>query len=290
MPIDAYLGRGRHKPQSIMRALCLLLKGAIACNAAPARLRSCADSSLEENSAPSALPLKQFWESVGKDFAHTSYVTSHSGEPVSRQNAARWKATWLPGFAEPLGWLNGSRIGDYGIGAGLLGTVLCNEYGAASYIGMDIASRSLDAARAQLTKNAPRCDSKLLLLDPSAVGNMSFVNQFQLDALVSQQVIQHFPSEIYTVTWLCTLATQQIPRLLLEVRYGQKAMFNEWQSRRVKQKNVALATFLNCEHLANFLPNYRLRSANFTSPGGWNTRFVACDFVLAAGGGGIVGP
>ena len=239
-----------------------------------------------------ATAMRSFWETVNGGFAHIDYkAPNHHSEAAVIQ---RWRTQWLDAWLAQLGghWLRGRRVGDYGIGGGLLGELLCREYGISHYVGFDVARRQLDLARRRLSNAG--CSHELVLVDSSRGDATDFVPH-QLDALVSQQVIQHFPSRSYTEAWLRAVATAEIPRLLLEVRYNanphqprHEVRFNEWGPRvsggRLPVHPVQLGpavqmgTVLHCEWLHARLPRYRYAwSSNATT----SRRFKACAFERA---------
>ena len=93
----------------------------------------------------------------------------------------RWESSWLTRFAKS-NPLRGKRVGDYGIGAGLLGEVLCTNFSVSHYVGIDIASRQLEAAARRFDK-LPQC-SRTLVLQTSKLD----FSALRLDVLISQQV------------------------------------------------------------------------------------------------------
>ena len=230
-------------------------------------------------SLPGAGAVRSFWESVDGGFAHIDYASpNHHSEAALIQ---RWRTQWLDTWSVQFGrnWLQGQRVGDYGIGGGLLGELLWSEYGISHYVGFDVAERQLGLARQRL-RNAS-CSHDLMLVDGSR-GDATDFALHRLDALVSQQVIQHFPSQFYTEEWLRSLAAAQIPRLLLEVRFNanpahpkHEVRFNEWLKRKPSLPAVQMGTVLHCEWLHERLPRYRYAWASNSSQ-----RFKACAFEL----------
>ena len=186
----------------------------------------------------------------------------------------------------------GKRVGDYGIGAGLLGQLLCTEYSVAHYFGIDIASRQLEATAARLDR-IPKCNHTLVL----QTSKMDF-GAFRLDVFISQQVIQHFPSSKYLDDWLAAIQSARIPLVFLEIRYAQPARFSEWvhdksvtsriardsQRDGVKYsktaRQVQFATLVSCEYLLQRIPAYRLDDQWETIKGSSDSVFHACSFIL----------
>lgn len=122
--------------------------------------------------------VRDYWQTVDASFAHVNYSTYLRGEDAL---ISRWKTAWMDRWAARNS-LRGKRVGDYGIGAGLLGELLCKNYSVAHYVGIDIAARQLEATAARFDK-LPDCNRTLILqtskLDFSALG---------LDVFISQQV------------------------------------------------------------------------------------------------------
>ena len=113
---------------------------------------------------------------------------------------------------------------------------------------------------------------------------------------VATQVIQHFPSENYTIAWVGALERSAIAHIFLEVRQSKEPKFSDWahgstasvetfsrsgrkgrSSTNAVWKSVMTAVMINCEWLAARLKSYRLDRA-------WNTMraFQACEFTRAA--------
>jgi hypothetical protein len=232
------------------------------------------------NAANAANAMRSFWEGVDGGFAHIDYTwPSHVSEAAMFQ---RWRTQWLDAWSAQFGrnWLQRQRVGDYGIGGGLLGELLCREYGISHYVGFDVAKRQLGLASQRL-RNAS-CSHDLVFVNGSR-GDATDFALYRLDAFVSQQVIQHFPSKRYTEDWLRALAAARIPRLMLEVRFTadpahpkNEVRFNEWGKRPIKSRSdVKMGTVLQCEWLHERLPRYGYVWASNSS-----RRFKACVFEL----------
>jgi hypothetical protein len=234
---------------------------------------------IKPNAANAADAMRSFWEGVDGDFAHINYsAPNHQSEAALIQ---RWRTQWLDAWSVQFGrnWLQKQRVGDYGIGGGLLGELLCKEYGISHYVGFDVATRQLGLASQRL-RNAS-CSHDVVLVNGSR-GDATDFALHRLDAFVSQQVIQHFPSKRYTEEWLRALAAAQIPRLLLEVRFTadpahpkHEVRFNEWGKRKPSRSDVKMGTVLQCEWLHERLSRYRYAWASNSS-----RRFKACAFEL----------
>ena len=224
-----------------------------------------------------------YWERAASPaFAHIKYDQHLGSEVIILQ---RWKQQWLDRWAGS-GWLRGKRVGDYGIGAGLLAKELCKNHSIGHYVGFDIATRSLAAASKKIQEETTSCPHTLILVS----GPIDFKAQ-HLDVLISQQVIQHFPSKAYTEAWLEAIALARIPKVFLEVRtpVDQRPVFNEWSSTRkgLTTDHVASAVAVSCAWIAKRLPSYTLDDTWQTASGSnpqskvlnaWT--FNACAFSL----------
>jgi len=224
-----------------------------------------------------------YWQrSASPAFAHVVYKDHLGSEEAMVQ---RWNREWLQRWAGS-GWLKGKRVGDYGIGAGLLAKVLAANHSIAHYVGFDIATRSLSAASEKLQRETS-CPHTLILVS----GVVEFASQ-HLDVLICQQVIQHFPSKAYTLAWLEAVESARIPKVYLEVRKPQsdrRIVFNEWHSSKagLTTDDVSFAVAVSCEWVAKQLPSYTLEDSWPTSSGRapWSKvlqawTFYACAFRL----------
>ena len=221
---------------------------------------------------------RQFWEHASATFSHIKYNGSYLRSEDQLMGA--WRVRWLDRWsANPhASWLRGKRVGEWGVGGGLLGKMLCEQYRIGRYVAFDIAERQLQQTKARLAPTS--CAHEVVLASSTTAPGGCDWQRWRLDALISQQVIQHFPTEQYTVQWLCTLAAARIPRLLLEVRlpplknHKRHALgFGNWAlDKRLQsvyelrglvsgQKStiaVQFATYLDCNYLLGRLPGYRL--------------------------------
>ena len=213
----------------------------------------------------------------------------------TRPLVQRWKDGWLEKWSEG-GKLDGKNVGDYGCGGGLLGEVLCLDKHIRKYTCIDIADRQLKVAEQRFDGLKDRnCEAALVKVDDGDGGLVDW-HGLSLDALVSHHVLEHFPSERYTVTWLCSLAQARIPLLALEVRHGVAASFSEWgssydhtssdggvvvsagSSDSSFPSHIKDATRLNCEYLVARLPGYALTWSNFSGRGRDGSDFIFCAF------------
>ena len=157
--------------------------------------------------------LADWWDRIATPtFAHVDY-TNHGGpHGIVRV----WRDRWLDAVC-PRGACNGLRVSEYGIGAGLLGEHMLAE-GVAHYAGIDISKRSRASAKARLLA---RADSTRFSLHDA---NVSFAS-LRPDLFVSQQVIQHFPSQDYLDAFLRRVNGCGASTLMLQSR--APAVLNE---------------------------------------------------------------
>lgn len=230
-----------------------------------------------------AATAKAYWEQAHPPLAHISYNNSqlHSEGALVQ----RWDRSWLKRWLAMGVTLQGKRVGDYGIGGGLLGQVLCQRYAIGSYVGFDVAERSITAARTRIAK-VPACHAEY----HDVSGGLVSLMEWNLDVLISQQVIQHFPSRNYTLAWFVSLERSSIPRVLLEVRHSDKPVFSDWALQPGASSRMSLSTVkhtwqrvahaveINCKWISARLPSYHLDDA-------WRTTssFEACAFTHIKG-------
>mmetsp|Transcript_75869 Transcript_75869/g.217131 ORF Transcript_75869/g.217131 Transcript_75869/m.217131 type:complete len:284 (+) Transcript_75869:112-963(+) len=80
----------------------------------------------------------------------------HLDESFVKTQYAEWRETFLTRFV----W-QGKRVVDYGIGGGFLGKVLLEQFGIASYTGIDISEKALDMARSTLRSSCRAAISRI---------------------------------------------------------------------------------------------------------------------------------
>ena len=179
---------------------------------------------------------KTFWEHASGWFSHISYDNHvHKGEAHLIQTwDIRWFQVWSSSLPQGASWLRGKRVGEWGVGGGLLGQMLCERHGIAHYVAFDIAERQLKETSTRLARTVA-CPHDLVLASSTSPSDTEF-KRWNLDVLISQQVIQHFPTEQYTVDWLCTLAAARIPRLLLGARPESRAREREGEAEKSREE------------------------------------------------------
>ena len=86
--------------------------------------------------------LANFWDTVNENYAHIRY----GGHLESTSKVVRgWQKGWLHRLPSSV-----RTVAEYGIGAGLLGQVMLQNYSIAHYVGIDISRRQLGAASKRL--------------------------------------------------------------------------------------------------------------------------------------------
>ena len=149
--------------------------------------------------------------------------------------------------------LAGSHVMEYGIGGGLLAELLLLKYNISSYIGVDIANRSLLTTRQRLQKLAIS-HWKLLHTPQEFHGHGT-------DIFISLAVIQHFPSKNYTDAFFQNIERSRIPVVLLQVKEAQRAQFLDVDAGSSFDKHkydsmVTHATRVNTRYILRHLTSY----------------------------------
>lgn len=204
-----------------------------------------------------------FWDTCNESF-------SHVGGNKNTDNYYKYLNEVLDLYC--IDWKDKTII-DYGIGNGQL-YLLFNERGAGKYVGIDLSQRSLDKSREFIS----RINSKMpyeLAITPQDFG------AFNADIFITLSVIQHFPNEPYCVEFLQNLNQSNIPKLLLQIRYGDKVRFNDDYSDAGK---VAFSSQMNSEFMLQHLTNYNLTFASGINEEkeGWRGRlYQYLHFTLA---------
>ena len=152
--------------------------------------------------------LANFWETVNENYAHIRY----GGHLESTSKVVRgWQKGWLHRLPSSV-----RTVAEYGIGAGLLGQVMLQNYSIAHYVGIDISRRQLGAASKRL-ESCCQHRYTLILAEEQALRD-AILQPFRIDLFVSQAVIQHFPSDKYFASFLAVLSRSGIRYLMLQTR------------------------------------------------------------------------
>ncbi len=149
--------------------------------------------------------LQDWWDRISTgSFAHR--------DGRQQRYLPMWRKTWLDSIANECA---GKRLVEYGIGEGYLGEYALTNLSVAHYAGIDVSSKSLDAARRHLTRVRASGSWKL-----HAAGVT--LSSLQPDIFVSQQVIQHFPSREYTDDFLAQVNSSGAAIAMLHTKLPQK--------------------------------------------------------------------
>lgn len=182
--------------------------------------------------------IRDFWEHCDSHMAHldNEYIKDN---PIS----------WVNNYLNKLD-LSNKVVIDYGLGNGLLGTILFRLYNIKKYIGIDIAQRQLDVAKKNLKGNNIEFHLSPL--------NFASLNA---DIFISQAVIQHFPNIEYLIDFLQNVNRSKCKDVVLHIRNG-KTKFN---TKLEKREDWRLACHTNSEFINKYLTNYNLISESSIS-------------------------
>lgn len=180
-----------------------------------------------------------FWETCSLEYAHNE-IRNHL------KNYKDLTTNWETWFLNELEWKDAIVL-DYGIGGGYLGKYLFDTRKIKSYIGVDIANRSLDKARVVL-KEYP----SVTLYNTS-----EFYKSFSspVDIFVCQAVIQHFFSLEYLVTFLTKLEQIAPNIIMLQIVYSNTTHI---ATNYKNEADVARACWTNSDTLLTYLTSYTL--------------------------------
>jgi len=170
--------------------------------------------------------------------------TDEKFQHLDRTYVKRHLKEW-PIFLKRFDW-NGKRVLDYGIGGGYLAEVLLNEFRVSEYIGIGLSYKSLYDAK----KTLNFASEKVTLCQAP----QQFVT-FAPDILVTQQVIQHFPSVDYLLEFLGNVDKSDAQELMLHFRQsksGQTTVDNSYDAGNVS----GFALMTHVEFLQQHLDNY----------------------------------
>ena len=149
--------------------------------------------------------LQEWWDRISPaSFAHR--------DGRQQRYLPMWRKTWLDSIADECA---GKRFVEYGIGEGYLGEYALVNLSVAHYAGIDVSSKSLEAARRHLARVRASGSWKL-----HAEGVA--LSSLQPDVFVSQQVIQHFPSREYTDAFLAQVNSSGAAIAMLHTKLPRK--------------------------------------------------------------------
>jgi 2-polyprenyl-3-methyl-5-hydroxy-6-metoxy-1,4-benzoquinol methylase len=146
--------------------------------------------------------------------------------------------------------VNEKIIIDFGIGGGLLGKYLFENFKIKKYIGYDLAERSINTAK----NNLVNYKEKELILINRHVWNFKEKNP---NIIVCIACIFHFPTLTYLNNFLNECNLSESEYLILEIRnFGKGNIFQSDPYSTVKQSLMACTT--TDEYVTNKLSNYKL--------------------------------
>jgi len=181
------------------------------------------------------MTVKSFWDSCKHNYAHLR------DNWIMKKNSER-KLYFKPIF-EMLN-LDNKTVIDYGCGGGHIGVYLFNNYKINKYIGLDIAERSLIFSK----RNLEKYNAEFHYV-PIEFKNLN------ADVFITIACMQHFPDEVYLISFLENLNRSGIKQIMLHLRYGDSTKFNNAYDTCL---NMGEACKTNHEFIKNYLTNYKL--------------------------------
>ena len=149
--------------------------------------------------------LNKFWDGVNKGWRHI--ITSMNDEKKQRI-VNRVKKNLL----DHVEWDEVNRALDYGVGGGLLAKCILDDYTVESLDVADICEDSLNSAIEYLEG---RVNSHLIDSD-----DISLAFDYNIDLILCNEVIQHFPSEEHFETVLAIWMSLLPKYLCLQIKTG----------------------------------------------------------------------
>jgi hypothetical protein len=194
-------------------------------NASCASRRRCRFISAEAEAASQfqQKALQTYWDHVVGHFAgHMVEKAKVALEPL----IDAWRRTWIDRFCSGLTSdtvvrrakactpLYGRRVAEYGIGTGVLARYLLTHFNVSRYDGIDISARQLNA-----TANATRSyvAAGVVRLYHVTGDGVEFA-ALRPDTIITQSVIQHFPSLGYMDQFLSNVERSGARHLMLQIR------------------------------------------------------------------------
>lgn len=200
---------------------------------------------------------RDFWETCGLKFAHLETYSDRALEKDSLMLRIFEKE-----FLERLDWKS-SKVVEYGIGGGYLGRVLIEKYGISKYLGLDIAQRSIDTAR----KNLSVFGESVSLSRVDRLGDsVSTIKEISFDTFISMACIQHFPDSQYLEDFLLSLNSLDFTTIALQIRFSTCTIFN---SAYEMDEEVSLACRTNSSDILKRLKRYSLFYSGEIYPSGY---------------------
>lgn len=146
--------------------------------------------------------------------------------------------------------LKDKTVIDFGCGGGFAGEYLYTKKMIRNYIGIDIASRSIKAAKDRLKAYDPQ----LLLVDPNNLPNLAAM---AADVFLCFACIQHCPDQQYLDYLLKKIDDSYCRHIVLSVKYMFKNTFRDEPYKTTH--DIGNACFTNAKYIASKLKNYKLK-------------------------------
>lgn len=197
--------------------------------------------------------IQSYWDNADSNMAHLSYNYVKSAFPV-----------WEKYFLTSVDFIDKTVI-DYGIGGGFLGQILLQKYHVKKYIGIDISQRQLNIAKKNIN-NDKKTEFYLVPVD---------LQNFKADILVSQSVIQHFPTENILTDFLINVNKSQCNTLILQIRHNNITTFsNNYNSKH----SVVYGCYTNLDFITPYLFNYFIKNKSDINPKTKYQNFIFTKF------------
>lgn len=180
------------------------------------------------------------WEArVSRQSAHLE-----EGELIS-------KKTLFAIYKKAIGEINleNKTIIDFGCGGGFAGLYLYKKIKIKQYVGIDIAARSIQAAKKRLDK----FDPQLMLIDPNIIPDLNI----GADAFLSFACIQHCPDQQYLDYLLEKINGSNCRYIILSVKYMPTNTFRDEPYKTTH--DIGNACFTNAKYITSKLKNYKLK-------------------------------
>ena len=142
---------------------------------------------------------------------------------------------------------------DYGCGGGLLGEYLTKHFDVDFYAGVDVAERSVEAAK-DVMKRSRLANKKW---DIKKVPSMAPMIKKEFEYLFCLNVIQHMPDHAHLSAILKSLNQSKAKIIILNFRVGGKLKFADHPYKTTKEIN--LANSMPRKIIDNNLTNYTPR-------------------------------
>ena len=212
--------------------------------------------------------MQDFWETCHKNFSHIE-ISGHLKDYNTLTSA------WEKQFVERMNFEDAIVL-DYGIGGGFLGKYLFENKKIKKYYGVDIAHRSLEVARKNLSSigefGLPSGECSAIPSGESfgLLHTDDFYSNFnaEVDIIISQACIQHFVNEEYLKQFLKKINSLNAKYIMLQIAYGVNTTFvkdNPYNS----VQTIVRACYTNKSYILKYLTEYNLEYESQCEPSGY---------------------